>query len=59
MGTRGSNEYPQSMFGAKIRNIGIPPVYPSSPMEKVGFKGVFIARTCFPDGCCRGMLKNV
>ena len=35
-------------FGAKIRKIGIPlhtPVF----LYKVGFKGAFIARTCFPD----------
>ena len=31
-------------FGAKIRKIGIPLHTP-----EVGFKGVFIARTCFPD----------
>ena len=36
-------------FGAKIRKIGIPPAYPSFFYIKVGFKGVFIARTCFPD----------
>ena len=51
----GSNEYPQCMslptctfFGSKIRKLGIPlktPIY----HVKVGFKGVFIARTCFPD----------
>ena len=40
----GSNEYPQSMFGAKIRKIGIPLHTPV-----VGFEGVYIARTCFPD----------
>ena len=43
VGTRrgGSNEYPQSML-----------VYPCIPQFyclKVGFEGVFIARTCFPD----------
>ena len=35
-------------FGAKIRKIGIPLHTPDC--MKVGFKGVFIARTCFPDG---------
>ena len=37
------------MFGAKIREIGIPlqtPVF----YIKVGFKGVYMSRTCFPDG---------
>ena len=37
-------------FGAKIRKIGL--VYPWKPQFyyiKVGFKGVFIAWTCFPD----------
>ena len=35
-------------FGAKIRKI----VYPSKPQIfciKVGFKGVYISRACFPD----------
>ena len=35
-------------FGAKIRKIGLPlhaPVF----YIKVGFMGVFIAQTCFPD----------
>ena len=44
----GSNEYPQSMFLSKNKKIGIPlhtPVY----CIKVGFEGVFIARTCFSD----------
>ena len=35
-------------FGAKIRKIGIPQHTPVFYI-KVGFKGVFIARTCFPD----------
>ena len=35
-------------FGAKIRKIGIPLQTPFSYI-KVGFKGLFIARTCFPD----------
>ena len=40
----GSNEYPQSMFWSKI--------YPCEPhfyYIKVGFKGVYLSRTCFPD----------
>ena len=35
-------------FGAKIRKIDIPCI-PQFFYIKVGFKGVFIARTCFPD----------
>ena len=41
----GSNEYLQSMFEAKIRKIGIPQFC----YIKVGFKGVYMSRTCFPD----------
>ena len=33
-------------FGAKIRKIDI---LPNIPYEKVGIKGVYISRTCFPD----------
>ena len=44
----GSNEYPQSMFWSKYRKIGIPCI-PHFYYIKGGFKGVFIARTCFPD----------
>ena len=33
-------------FGAKIRKIGIPKYY----YINVGFKGVYITRTCFHDG---------
>ena len=36
-------------FGAKIRKIGIPCI-PQFYYIKVGFKGVYITRTCFPDG---------
>ena len=35
-------------FGAKIRNIGISRI-PQFFYIKVGFKGVYISRTCFPD----------
>ena len=35
-------EYPHTMFWTKNKKIMCTPV-------KVGFKGVFIARTCFPD----------
>ena len=41
----GSNEYQQSMFWSKIRKIGIP-LQTHFNYIKVGFKGVFIARTC-------------
>ena len=44
----GSNEYPQSMFSAKIRKIGIPLQTPVL-LYKSRVQGVFIARTCFPD----------
>ena len=46
----GSNEYPQSMFWSKKRKKKY--VYPSKPhffYIKVGCKGVFITRTCYPD----------
>ena len=36
-------------FGAKIRKIGIPLYTPVLLYIKVGFQGVFLARTCFPD----------
>ena len=36
----GSNEYPQYVYPCKLQFFFI----------KVGFKGVFIARTYFPDG---------
>ena len=45
----GSNEYPQSMFWSKNKKKY---VYPSKPhffYIKVGCKGVFITRTCYPD----------
>ena len=47
-----SNECPQSMFWIKNKKICIPLYYSSIPhfyYIKVGFKGVFISRTCFPD----------
>ena len=46
----GSNEYPQSMFLNKY--IYKKYVYPCKPKIfyiKVGFKGVYITRACFPD----------
>ena len=46
-----SKEYPQSMFWIKNKKKRYTPVNPS--FIKVGFKEVFITRTCFPDvyGC--------
>ena len=53
----GSNEYPQSMFWSKNKKnrytLCIPQVY----YMKVGFKGVYITRTCFPD-VCSGQFVN-
>ena len=43
-------EYPQSMFCRKDKEIYIYPCIPHFYYIKVGFKGVFIARTCFTDG---------
>ena len=45
----GSNEYPQSLFWSKIKENRYTPANSSFFYIKVGFKGVFIARTCFPD----------
>ena len=36
-------------FGAKIRKIGIP-LHTPVLLYKSGFEGVYISRTCFPDG---------
>ena len=44
----GSNEYPQSMFWSKNKKNRYTPAYQFYYI-KVGFKGVYIARTCFPD----------
>ena len=38
----GSNEYPQSMFWSKNKK--------NEHTSVVGFKGIYIKRTCFPDG---------
>ena len=46
----GSNEYPQSMFWSKNKKNRYTPAYPSFADIKVGFKGVYITRTCFRDG---------
>ena len=45
----GSNEYPQCMFWIKNKKIRYTPANPSFWYIKVWFKGVNIARTCFPD----------
>ena len=45
----GSNEYPQSMFWSKNKKNRYTPANPSFFYIKVGFKGVFNTRTCFPD----------
>ena len=51
----GSDEYPQSMFWNKNRYT---PAYPFCYI-KVGFKGVYITRTCFPDApTLRGVLDT-
>ena len=46
----GSNEYLQSMFWSKNKKNRYTPVNPSFYYINVGFKGVNIARTSFPDG---------
>ena len=43
-----SNEYPQCMFLSKNKNNRFTPAYPFFYI-KVGYKGVFISQTCFPD----------
>ena len=46
----GSNEYPQSMFWSKNKKNRYTPANPSFAIYiKVGFEGVHISRTCFPD----------
>ena len=47
----GSNEYPQSMFWSKNKKKYVYPCEPQFYYIKVGFKGVYISRTCFPDEC--------
>ena len=37
------------IFGSKIRTFGIPLQTPVFLYVKVGLKGVYILRTCFPD----------
>ena len=42
-------EYPQSMFWSKNKKKRFTPANPSFAIKKVGFKGVNITRTRFPD----------
>ena len=44
----GSNEYPQSMFWSK-KEKQVYHCIPQFCYIKVGFKGVYITQTCFPD----------
>ena len=58
----GSNEYPQSMFWSKNKKNRYTPRIPQFCYIKVGFKGVYITRTCYPDalnlsGDCLGAYK--
>ena len=46
----GSNEYPQSMFCSKNKKNMYTRVNPTFFYIKVGCKGVFTTRTCYPDG---------
>ena len=45
----GSNEYPQCMFWIKNKENRYTPAKPSFSI-KVGFKGVYLSRTCFHNG---------
>ena len=54
----GSNEYPQSMFWSKNNKKYVYPCKPQFYYIKVGFKGVFIARTSFPDALPSFKKKN-
>ena len=45
----GSNEYPQSMLWSKNKKNKVYPCKPQFCYKKVGFKGVKITRTRFPD----------
>ena len=44
-----SNEYPQSMFWINNKKQYVYPCIPQVYYIKVGFKGVYIIRTCYPD----------
>ena len=47
----GSNEYLQCMFWTKNKKIRYTPANPIFFYINVGFKGVYISRTYFPDAC--------
>ena len=51
----GSNEYPQSMFWSKNKKKYVYPSKPHFVYIKVGCKGVFITRTCYPDELLQGI----
>ena len=47
-----SNRYPQSMFwNKKEKETKVYPCKPQFCYIKVGFKGVYISWTCYPDAC--------
>ena len=46
---RTASEYPQFMFWIKNKKIRYTPANPSF-LYKNGFEGVYISRTCFPEG---------
>ena len=46
----GSNKYPQSMFWIKNKKNRYTPVNPSFLYIKRLYKGLYISRTCYPDG---------
>ena len=48
-GRGGFNEYQQSIFGSKITKIGIPCKPQFYNNIKVGYEGIYIAWTCYPD----------
>ena len=51
--------YPQCMFWIKNKKIRYTPAYPSFAIIKVGFRGVYIAQTCFPDELCDAKHENI
>ena len=55
----GSNEYPHSMFWSKNKKNRYTPAYSSFTYIKLGFKGVFIARTCFPEGSAHALRLEI
>ena len=54
-GSNGSNEYPQYIFGAKLRKIDIPLHIPIL-LLKVGFEGVYNFHGHVFPGCNRNVL---